>query len=81
MKLPAFFVLFGLLVAAISALANDTLNPQSLLTTDMAADPAAQLDSQDLPKGIDRRPGIVDGWEERAQIFSIEDLEKLPATD
>jgi hypothetical protein len=62
MKLPAIFVLLGLLMAAISAFAaenTDTLPRQT-------AAPSS---------GIDRRPGILPDWEAHANIVTLEELE------
>ena len=64
MKLPAAFVLFGLILVALSALADD--NP-----SDLTPEEAAAL--QNLPENINRKPGIMENWKATANIFTLDE--------
>ena len=65
MKLPAVFVLFGLILVALSALADES--PSS----DLTPEEAAAL--QNLPVNINRKPGIMENWKASANIFTLDD--------
>ena len=72
MKLPAAFFLFGIILVALSAFADEN---SATLASDDEATP------QNPSETIYRKPGIMENWEATANIFSLDDAGNTTTTE